>query len=372
MLKTDLSKRVYGLDILRAYAILSVLYVHTYEYLPNKIQEIIFLFVFDGVAIFFVLSGFLIGRILIKSFDNRKITMKRIFIFWTNRWMRTLPPYYFMLILLFAISYTFDLSLKPDFLGIKKQIYYFFFLQNLCWAHFGFFRESWSLCIEEWFYLLTPIIIILINKIFRLSSKNSFLTTLLFVLIIVPIFRYYMYISFGVDYLISSAFTQQVLPMIDRILYGVMAAYAYFYFSTYWTKYKVYFFFLGVLIIGLTTSFNSWAIENMNSHKFYFVLYPSFFSAGIALLLPVFSAIKKGAGVIYKMTTYVSLISYSLYLTHYTLVKYCIVENLEYLKDHSSIKFLLIWVLSFVFSTLMYYYLEKPFIDLRVKLKIKD
>lgn len=62
------TNRIIGLDVLRSIAILLVLYQHSIFLIssPNELYQIRI----DGVSIFFVLSGFLIGNILIKTFSE--------------------------------------------------------------------------------------------------------------------------------------------------------------------------------------------------------------------------------------------------------------------------------------------------------------
>ena len=58
--------RVFELDILRMVAILLVVIAHSLSFMPSGISKLIDRFLLDGVGIFFVLSGFLIGKILIR------------------------------------------------------------------------------------------------------------------------------------------------------------------------------------------------------------------------------------------------------------------------------------------------------------------
>ena len=85
------SKRNFGLDLVRAIAILLVLITHIglkSDYVGGlEIGNL-------GVEFFFVLSGFLIGGILIKDFSNGGVNIPVIANFWIRRWFRTLPVYY--------------------------------------------------------------------------------------------------------------------------------------------------------------------------------------------------------------------------------------------------------------------------------------
>ena len=63
--------RIFGLDILRAFAIIFVMLDHGQQILPPIFREICSFISFDGVSIFFVLSGFLIGGILIKILNKK-------------------------------------------------------------------------------------------------------------------------------------------------------------------------------------------------------------------------------------------------------------------------------------------------------------
>ena len=85
LLKINYSNRVYGLDIFRAIAILLVVAGHGKFILGDLVKKIPSVQLIDGVELFFVLSGFLIGSILIKKFENdNKFTFSSLFHFWKN------------------------------------------------------------------------------------------------------------------------------------------------------------------------------------------------------------------------------------------------------------------------------------------------
>ncbi|MGV9011700.1 MAG: acyltransferase family protein [Flavobacteriales bacterium] len=86
VLKIEINpKRIYGLDILRAFAIIFVVAGHGQYLLPKNTHFLHRILVFDGVSIFFVLSGFLIGGILIKLIENNPPTKALLLDFWIRR-----------------------------------------------------------------------------------------------------------------------------------------------------------------------------------------------------------------------------------------------------------------------------------------------
>lgn len=251
--KLEINKnRVYGLDILRAFAILFVLFQHAKSLLPSQhIPKIILKLysfpILDGVSIFFVLSGFLIGGILIKILnENKTFSIKLLVDFWKRRWFRTLPNYYLILLILIVLELLFR---TIDFSEISR---YFYFFQNFSSIHPPFFREAWSLSVEEWFYLLIPFLILVFIKVLKLSFKNSILLVALTVIVVISsfIYRFQNVELNGIGYASwDMLFEQQVITRLDSLIYGFLAAYVYIYFIDFWEKYKCHFFILGVLII---------------------------------------------------------------------------------------------------------------------------
>jgi peptidoglycan/LPS O-acetylase OafA/YrhL len=101
------SVRIYGLDILRSMAILFVVYYHGYVLISNiGSEDLLVNWVPDGVTIFFVLSGFLIGGIFIRTLQQPFFSFKSLLNFWIKRWFRTLPNYYLVLIIITAIYFS--------------------------------------------------------------------------------------------------------------------------------------------------------------------------------------------------------------------------------------------------------------------------
>jgi peptidoglycan/LPS O-acetylase OafA/YrhL len=144
--------RVFGLDFLRTLAILLVLLAHaSFMFLPLTHElEAVWMFGQLGVELFFVLSGFLIGAILVKQAEAVRFGVGR---FWLRRWLRTLPNYYLFLAINIGLARWID-GAWPHAAS------YAIFMQNFAWPQPMFFIESWSLAVEEIFYLVAPLLVL--------------------------------------------------------------------------------------------------------------------------------------------------------------------------------------------------------------------
>jgi peptidoglycan/LPS O-acetylase OafA/YrhL len=249
-------KRIFGLDIIRALAIFFVVLGHGAHLLQAKLKAFIFLLPFpDGVTVFFVLSGFLIGGILIKVLENEQASFKTLFIFWTRRWLRTLPAYFLILILLISLSIIFVKGFS-----FFKVANYFIFSQNFNTPHPQFFIEAWSLAVEEWFYLLIPSIIFILTGLFKVKPQKAVLATVVSVITATIIFRYYRYLTIPVtsEEIFGAIFRGQVVTRLDTLMFGVAGAYFYYYYPLSWIKYKNQTFVLGITVIILTGIIPQW------------------------------------------------------------------------------------------------------------------
>jgi peptidoglycan/LPS O-acetylase OafA/YrhL len=142
-----------SLDTLRALAIALVVFCHaTLSYgTPNPLDFMGLGGV--GVDLFFCLSGWLLGRLLCEEFKRTgTIDVRR---FWLRRWMRTLPAYFAVL------AVTVAQSLIQHKMPAWWQ--YTVFLQN--YVGMPFFGVSWSLCVEEYFYLIiAPLLLLCLRR----------------------------------------------------------------------------------------------------------------------------------------------------------------------------------------------------------------
>nr|WP_315032549.1 acyltransferase [uncultured Chryseobacterium sp.] len=162
-MKEGRSERLHGLDHLRAAAIVLVLMYHYRAFKHPAWIDSIGKFGWTGVDLFFVLSGFLISTQLFKEIDNRgTLSIKT---FYTKRFFRIIPPYFFTLFLYFTLPFFREReALSPLWKFVTFTQNYGLDVINL-----GTFSHAWSLCIEEQFYLFLPLLLLIIMpaKLFK-------------------------------------------------------------------------------------------------------------------------------------------------------------------------------------------------------------
>lgn len=365
-LNPDYKNRVFGLDLMRALAIIFVVMGHGSSMLGKANTDFPWIRLINGVELFFVLSGFLIGGILIKIFQNSKsFGIKTIGNFWIRRWFRTLPNYYLVLILNIIIVY-FGI-IKEDFSQFNWK--FFLFLHNFTQPFTGFFWESWSLSIEEWFYLLFPIIlgiVFLILKGFKINKKIIFLGSIFIFLLVPFLFRVFKASKFDVDQFgLEVKIFKVVIYRLDGIALGLLAAFIKYWHPHFWFKSRNLSFILGIIISYLILYF-TWLPNDFSTKVFQIIIQ----SIGCFLLLPKFDSMKTAPPVITKIFTHISLISYSMYLINLALVAEVIRDNFPPRGPHTAwALYGIYWAVVIVASSLLYKYYEKPIMDLRDRWK---
>lgn len=168
------------IDGLRAIAVILVIFFHL---------DLIFSGGFIGVDVFFVISGYLITTLIIRDLDDECFSLSNFF---NRRIRRITPAYTFMLLTCMIISWF--LLLPSDLLSFAESfLYQTFFSGNLYfWKTIDYFNNtsneflllhSWSLALEEQFYLLYPIIFLLSAKNWNMTAhKRIFKLLLIFFL----------------------------------------------------------------------------------------------------------------------------------------------------------------------------------------------
>ena len=307
-----------GLDTLRALAITMVFLFHYRFFLHPAWMDSIFEFGWVGVDLFFVLSGFLISNQLFEEWQTRnKINAP---VFYLKRIFRILPPYFFILGLYIFVPAFHEREILPS---LWKM---FTFTQNFNQdiAVYGTFSHSWSLCVEEQFYLLLPIILIILFSS-GVKNKWSWLIPTVFILtVLIRAIIWHFYLkpientdSFGMEWYKNIYYP--TFTRLDGLITGIAIA------SLYRFKEKLFLrlkhFGNWFLLVGFML-FGSCYLIARNQHSGIATIF-SFSLIAIAFGFFVLSAICSGS-LLFRfksaITRNLATLSYSLYLSHKGLI----------------------------------------------------
>jgi peptidoglycan/LPS O-acetylase OafA/YrhL len=303
-------QRIEGLDLMRAAAISLVLLHHVIELVMPHASWAWQLWGTGplGVDLFFALSGFLIGRILLRL--GATVAEPPVLAgFWGRRWLRTLPLYY--LILAVNLAAVIAREGQPGAV-LKIAAPYFIFSQSLLTRGPLFFSESWSLAVEEWFYLLFPLLWAGLVRL-RIKPLPGYVLGG-FLLLLVP-----MALRLRLDpdaprmwlYDVSSV----TFYRLDSIAVGVLAAAISLRFPAAWQRWRY-----PGLGLGLAMLVLDWRLlTHVRDKPASFMLVGYFIASGVgcALLLP-WCSLARGwrPSLFQRAVAAVARWSYALYLVH--------------------------------------------------------
>lgn len=167
------------INALRSLAVLAVIIFHfNSDYLPGG---------FAGVDVFFVISGYLMTKIILSGIDENNFSLKR---FYLARARRIIPALTIICLITILIGWLF---IKPsDFYEMGKDVASsILFISNfLYWSRSGYFDNSsvnnfllhtWSLSVEWQFYIVYPLLLLAVSKTLGLkAAKHSILVLFIF------------------------------------------------------------------------------------------------------------------------------------------------------------------------------------------------
>ena len=334
------------IDGLRAISVFSVVFYHAnFIIFDNEI----FSGGFIGVDIFFVISGYLITSLILNDLFNNNFSITNFYI---RRIRRILPVLFFVIISCIPIAYLFLLpSSLVDFL--QSVITTIIFSSNFYFHHTGLIYggpdsslkpllHTWSLSVEEQYYIIFPIILILFQKFLKNYILNLFIL--------------FFFVSFISTQIISTKFPLYNFYFINvriwELLAGSIVAYLNINSIKYNNKITTYFPVLGLILI----LFSIFLLNDEMSLPSIYSL-PAiigtcliiFFANSNNLLTKILSL---------KVFVFFGLISYSLYLWHFPLFAF---YNYVFFENESFLPKILIIFLSITLSILSYLFIEKPF-----------
>lgn len=332
-----------------------------------------------GVELFFVLSGFLIGNILIKQFlTTENFSFGNVMNFWKRRWLRTLPIYWVILTFIIIAAY-FIYGIPAD----TVRMSYYVFLQNLYKPHPTFFQEAWSLAVEEWFYLTVPISLLITSVLFKRTPKSKLLWRVAIgYLLFFTLLRGMNLIDplYGTDYYVS--IRKVVMFRLDAIMYGVVIALFYKYKQDAIVSRKNILMLAGLAGVLITTYFMYYyevgyiRTGTLPYRVFNILLLYSLLPLFFALILPYANSYKTRNHELNwfeKAVTHISKVSYSMYLVHYAIVYLLVFTHFNATTYPVAVAYyILYWFVVIGLSTVLYHLIEQPILRLRDKLVPDD
>lgn len=319
-----------------------------------------------GVILFFVLSGFLITYLLLKEKnDAGTISIKH---FYFRRILRIWPLYYLIMILAFFILPYFSLFSIPGFTESFNADYwsifilFLLFLPNVALVMYSpvpFASQSWSVGVEEQFYLLWPWII----------KKSKKPLNLLFAIIFFSLIIYWV-LSFmhknSSDYLVSQLFRFWEHFNIDCMAIGGIAAWILFnkkekillFFYNKYLQIIVYLLTVGALVKGFYFPVIIPYLDlNCEFYAFLFAV----------IILNLASNPNSIISMENKLLDYLGKISYGLYMYHVLAIVVTIKLVVPFFPSNNFIFYLSSIILLIIMSSISYELFEKKFIKMKVK-----
>ncbi|WP_018478148.1 acyltransferase family protein [Pontibacter roseus] len=151
------------LDSIRAIAVILVIISHWF---PYNSRLLLYSSVFNGVDAFFVLSGFLITKILLENRnDAERLRTDKLSIlksFFIRRSLRIFPIYYITIVILYVLGPATGTAIRENFAYFLTYTSNHYFYNRQEWD--GILSHLWSLSVEEQFYLVWPWLMLFLER----------------------------------------------------------------------------------------------------------------------------------------------------------------------------------------------------------------
>lgn len=331
------------ISFLRAFSVISVLLYHfKFSYFQGG---------FVGVDIFFVISGYLMTKIILSGFEQHNFNLLN---FYKRRVLRIFPALlvmilFFSVIIFFLLPTQFLVYLKSAFSSslFFSNIYYYlnsgYFDQS---SQYNFLLHTWSLAVEWQFYLLYPILLLLLRKLYLINRFRfkKFYYLLIFFSIISMLyhnrnsnsFSFYIFYTRAWEMMLGGAafLNEKTLKKIPE-------------------KIKILIIILSFIVIVYFTCINDFK-----------GVWPDLITIIPVLCISVIISINHDFGIYKnKMLKHIGDLSYSIYLYHWPFYVLSLFFALG-----TRIRYRLLFILlSIIFSIFSFHFIEKRKYDNKVK-----
>jgi peptidoglycan/LPS O-acetylase OafA/YrhL len=346
-----------ALDGLRGVAILLVVLYHNFGFIKQSF------FGWLGVDLFFVLSGFLITDILLKTLGQANYLRN----FYLRRILRIFPLYYLTLVLfLFVLPPLTSEKIEWTYYQ-ENQGYFWIYLQNWLFifrnpANADILNHYWSLAVEEQFYIFWPLVVLLLKKTRWLLIFISLL------LLSLVLFRFLLWILEieNIAYYNLYTFTR-----IDGICIGCIVALLVHMNFTIIRRYTT-----GIVLAFALINFGFYFFNRFYDFSFPYLALVGYSTFGMMFGLLVYEAVSRETRLInyifnIRLLKFFGRISYGLYIFHWPVYLLANAYLLVFAKDHLptliaqvSVSLIAV-VIAVAISWFSFRYFEKYFLKLK-------
>lgn len=363
---TTTPQKFYGLDNLRALAIIMVFLFHYPRWFPHPAWfPDVLKFGWTGVDLFFVLSGFLIAsQLFAQIIKDGTFSMKEFYI---KRFFRIIPIYYFVLALYFIFPVLSGDQLLPPLWKFLT------FTHNLGFTSFDTHRSFgvvWSLCVEEHFYLVLPVTLLLLLKTGWYKKAGILLLILFLAGFLIRMYCWYeiyMPQTNGVenrDLWIPTIYYPTYCRL-DGLLVGVAIAGLYNYLPNLFSrlsKQATVIIVIGLVILTIAYFLYSNSIGFGRSIFCFPMVSVGFGFLVLGAIIPNSFLYQWKS----KILTKIAELSYALYLIHMGVILLTQKIFFEFgISKDSNLSFVLSMVFCVLVALLLHYSIEKPFMKMR-------
>jgi len=277
---------------------------------------------------------------LVKNYLNFTDLKKFLF----RRWFRTLPLYY--LILMTLLILTLIITNKVSF---KWQ--YFLFLNNFTSKPSAFFGETWSLSIEEWFYILFSLLLFITSV--TINSKK-----------IVSKERAHNF--FGCVLKKYDDMFTIVIFRLDAIAYGILAYWLFYNFRI--VENKIFFLFSLSFILIFIAAIIRFKFSDLTIVGITYYLFAGLGYAALVLALYICRWKNK-----WRIVSHISRISYSIYITHLSLLLLPLIKLFQPATLLGKVIFMVVYtIITYLSSLFTYTVIEMRFNKIRDRYYLSD
>jgi peptidoglycan/LPS O-acetylase OafA/YrhL len=359
--------RSQALDILRAVAVFLVLLRHAHIYSDPTIQVTRLAAFFSrggwiGVDLFFVLSGFLIAQLLFK--EHKKFGHISYRTFLIRRGFKIYPPYYGMMLATTLVLWSWNtIRFGQESLWLLPWLFY---VQNyvdtpltFIWGH------TWSLAVEEQFYFLLPLLLILLTKTETAKDDPFRLIPAIFVFV-------------GLACLLVRIINRatpfngmmHLTPFhirVDSLFCGVFVSYLYHYCAlTLFDAVKRFRYLL--MCTGIALVLPAFLFDISNSPFIYTFGYTFLYIGNALIMMTAIVSDGRGTNFLANIVAYIGSRSYSIYLWHFPLAWFMHQPQAHLSMVPSDWFYPIYLIVSIVFGILVSNIIEMPMLKWRDRL----